>query len=87
MQALNAQSEYREYVSTTKDGADLGFDKFVDNKIGSGEWIEDDGDYYLPEVWATQYDEPCGTCWGIIPDPAIHYVPEDGTLCECGAKA
>lgn len=55
MEALNVVTEYREYVATTSDGANPGIDNFVSNKVGSGEWVEDDGDYYTREEWDSQY--------------------------------
>lgn len=56
MQALNVEAEYRRSKETP--GVEFySLDHFLRSKVESGEWIEDDGDYYLPEVWATQHDE------------------------------
>jgi len=59
MQALNIHAAYRSYLEAEPDRVLSVFsaEQYADEMAKSGEWVEDDGDYYLPEVWATQYDE------------------------------
>lgn len=57
MQALNIATEFRKVFPLDIMPTGRSLTAWADSQVKSGEWIEDDGDYYLPEVWATQYDE------------------------------
>jgi hypothetical protein len=84
MQALNLRTEYRKAFPDSKNYmSEAKLTEWADAKVQWDGWVKDDGDYYLPEVWNAQYAEPCSDCWGIVPDPGISYVEEDGELCGC----
>lgn len=96
MEALNIEAEYRQAKQTDAalnfEGLGLGpipwgnAQEYANSMVKNLLWVEDDGDYYTREEWDSQYAEDsgtCATCWGIVPDPDVHYVPEDGTLCDC----
>jgi hypothetical protein len=105
MQALNIQAEFRKHLLDpaskvpSNKAARLQMDApafnaaaetHANNQAATGQWVEDDGDYYTREEWDLRQSEDaasCSYCWGIVPDPGISYVPEDGALCECGVKA
>jgi len=57
MQTIHVIGEYRKFIEEGGD-PDVSLSVFAELKVGSGEWIRDDGDHYLPEVWDAQYDEP-----------------------------
>lgn len=90
MEALNIEAEYREYTNTTRDGAELGIDNFINNKVGSGEWVEDDGDYYTAEEWDSQHaaedTEPEDDCPHDNTTPADDGEPYQRECSDCDAR-
>jgi len=59
MQALNAQAEYQAYADVIRStGVTPPTEtEYIEFSVRMGLWVEDDGDYYTAEEWATQYDE------------------------------
>jgi hypothetical protein len=57
MDTITPEDEYRKFADACHY-APMPYEEYVAYKVRSGAWVEDDGDYYLPEVWNAQYDEP-----------------------------
>lgn len=56
MNTVNVESEYRkhcEFVVWSLGALPKGYSvsEFVDDKVRSGEWVEDDGEYFTVEEW------------------------------------
>lgn len=56
METIDIPTSHRDHIALT--GADyLTLEDYLHNKIVSGDWIEDDGSYYLAADWEAQYED------------------------------
>lgn len=84
MEPINVSAEYRNTWGTGDVNAPSERE-FVSDMLSSGQWVEDDGNYYTREEWDSQYDEE-DDCPHDNTTPADEGEPYQRECSDCDAR-